>query len=178
MQLSMPITSKISTTQNCYHLVTIPAVMHRWFVSYYGRCVSWLSIQVISICTGLCANTTAVTLDISGCEIDTEACPAVCRMLSQNTTLQNFFLNPVSLEKQEAVVMLDSCRFNTTLELLSLVQWPESEFQFSSDPDIEHILQESQPNQTKLIFHVCWLVGMPCRYMQLYMCLCLALQEN
>ena len=70
----------------------------------------------------LCANTTLVTLDICGCEIDTEACPAVCGMLSQNATLQNFFLNPVSLEKQEAIAMIDSCRANATLELLSLVQ--------------------------------------------------------
>ena len=38
--------------------------------NYY---VSWSSTQVSSICTGLCTNTTVVTLDISGCYIDTEA---------------------------------------------------------------------------------------------------------
>ena len=61
--------------------------------------VSWSPTQVGSICTGLCANTTVVTLDISGCYIDTDACHAVCDMLSQNTTLQHLFLNPVHLEK-------------------------------------------------------------------------------
>ena len=130
-----------------------------WLSRYYGRCVSWSSTQVVSICAGLRANTTLVTLDISGCEIDTEACHAVCEMLSQNTTLQNFFLNPIHLEKQDAIAMIDSCRANTTLELLSLVKWPESEFQFSFDPDIEHLLQESQLNQTELVFNVYWLVG-------------------
>ena len=60
--------------------------------------VSWSPTQVCSICTGLCANTTVVTLDISGCYIDTDACHAVCGMLSQNTTLQHLFLNPVYLE--------------------------------------------------------------------------------
>ena len=98
------------------------------FAWYHSRCVSWSSTQVISICAGLRANTTVVTLDISGCEIDAEACPAVCELLSQSTTLQNFFLNPVSLEKQDAIAMIDSCRANTTLKLLSLVKWPEDEF--------------------------------------------------
>ena len=84
--------------------------------------VSWSSTQVCSICTGLCANTTVVTLDISGCCIDTEACHAVCGMLSQNTTLQHLFLNPVQLDKQEAITMIENCRDNDTLELLSLVQ--------------------------------------------------------
>ena len=114
---------------------------------------------MVSICTGLCTNTTLVTLDISGCYIDTEACTAVCNMLSQNTTLQHLFLNPVQLEKQEAIDMINSRKANATLEVLSLVQWPESEFQFSSDPDIKHLLQESQPNQTKSTFNVHWLVG-------------------
>ena len=148
------------------------------FARYHGRYVSWSSTQVISICTGLRANTTVVILDISGCEIDTEACHAVCEMLSQNTTLQNFFLNPVNLEKQDAIAMIDSCRANTSLELLSLVLWPESEFQFSSDPDIEHLLQESQQNLTKPVFHVYWLVSMPCRCIQLHTCLCIVLQED
>ena len=86
-------------------------------------CVSWSSTQVISICTGLCANTTVVTLDISGCYIDGVACDAVCGMLSQSKTLKHLFLNPVQLEKQEAIAMIDSCRANNTLELLALVQW-------------------------------------------------------
>ena len=100
-----------------------------------------------SICTGLCANTTVVTLDISGCYIDTEACHAVCGMLSQNTTLQHLFLNPVQLDKQEAITMIESCRDNDTLELLSLVQWPPSTcddegkdpFQYLCDPEINRV---------------------------------------
>ena len=128
------------------------------FAWYHGKCVSWSSTQVCSICTGLCANTTVVTLDISGCYIDTEACHGVCGMLSQNTTLQHLFLNPVQLEKQEAITMIESCRDNATFELLSLVQWPDSEFVFSSDKDIEQSLQESQQYPTKSVIKVYWLV--------------------
>jgi len=124
--------------------------------------ISWSSAQVSSICTGLCANTIVITLDISGCYIDTEACHAVCSMLSQNTTLQHLFLNPVHLEKQEAVAMVDSCRANATLKLLSLVQWPpktwfndkgKGPFQYSHDPEISHIFQQIQPH-----LNVYWLV--------------------
>ena len=125
--------------------------------------VLWSSTQVSSICTGLCTNTTVVTLDISGCYIDTEACHSVCGMLSQNTALKHLFLNPVHLEKQDAVAMIDSYRANDTLELLSLVQWPpklfhdDSErkdpFQYSHDPEITHILQQIQPH-----LNVYWLV--------------------
>ena len=125
--------------------------------------VLWTSTQVSSICTGLCTNTTVVTLDISGCSIDTKACHSVCGMLSQNTALKHLFLNPVHLEKQDAVAMIDSYRANDTLELLSLVQWPpklfhdDSEgkdpFQYSHDPEITHILQQIQPH-----LNVYWLV--------------------
>ena len=122
--------------------------------------VLWSSTQVSSICTGLCTNTTVVTLDISGCYIDTEACHSVCGMLSQNTTLKHLFLNPVHLEKQDAVAMIDSGRANDTLELLSLVQWHRERlstvkdpFQYSHDPEITHILQQIQPH-----LNVYWLV--------------------
>ena len=124
--------------------------------------VSWLSAQVSSICTGLCTNTTVVTLDISGCYIDTEACHSVCDMLSQNTTLKHLFLNPVHLEKREAIALIDSSRASDTLELLSLVQWPPSipfyskgkdPFQYSHNPEITHILQQIQPH-----LNVYWLV--------------------
>ena len=136
--------------------------------------VSWTSTQVSSICTGLCTNTTVVTLDISGCYIDTKACHSVCVMLSHNTALKHLFLNPLHLEKQDAVAMIDCCRANDTLELLSLVQWPpknwydvcDSEgkyrerlikindsFQYSHDPEITHILQQIQPH-----LNVYWLV--------------------
>ena len=122
--------------------------------------VSWSSRHVSSICTGLCTNTTVVTLDISGCYIDTEACHSVCGMLSQNTTLKHLFFNPVHLEKQDAVAMIDSGRANDTLELLSLVQWHRERlstvkdpFQYSHDPEITHILQQIQPH-----LNVYWLV--------------------
>ena len=125
--------------------------------------VLWSSTQVSSICTGLCTNTTMVTLDISGCYIDTKACHSVCGMFSQNTTLKHLFLNPVHLEKQDAVAMIDSYRANDTLELLSLVQWPpkfgldhregKDPFQYSHDPEITHILQQIQPH-----LNVYWLV--------------------
>ena len=139
-----------------------------------NKCISWSSAQVSSICTGLCVNTTVVTLDISGCHIDTEACHVVCGMLSQNTTLKHLFLNPVHLEKQEAVAIIDSCGANTTLELLSLVQWPakiyvydakgKDPFQYSCDPEIKNVLlkilklREDQEN-SKPVLNVIWLVA-------------------
>ena len=146
--------------------------------------VSWSPTQVCSICTGLCANTTVVTIDITGCYIDTDACHAVCGMLSQNTTLQHLFLNPVHLEKQQATTMIDSCRANATLELLSLVQWPpkiwsnvlgKDPFQYSCDPEINHVLLEIQKlrqEKDKPLLSVYWLVAiyivLMCCYLILY----------
>ena len=153
-----------------------------WSISY----VSWSSTQVCSICTGLCANTTCtvVTLDISGCYIDTEACNAVCGILSQNTTLQHLFLNPVHLEKPEAIAMIDSCRANATLELLSLVQWPPKSvlfpekndpFQYSCDPEITDVLlkiQKLRQEKNEPLLNVYWLVAiyivLMCCYLILY----------
>ena len=150
--------------KNCLTLNHSLNIMDFTSLRYPGlRYVLWSSTQVSSICTGLCTNTTVVTLDISGCYIDTKACHSVCGMLSQNTTLKHLFLNPVHLEKQDAVAMIDSYRANDTLELLSLVQWPpklfhdDSEgkdpFQYSHDPEITHILQQIQPH-----LNVYWLV--------------------
>ena len=129
------------------------------FASHYTppQYVSWSSTQVGPICTGLCTNTTVVTLDISGCYIDTEACHSVCGMLSQNTTLKHLFLNPVHLDKEEAISVIGSCRANNTLELLSLVQWsPKSTvypFQYSHDPGITTIIEQIQPH-----LNIYWLV--------------------
>ena len=132
------------------------------FASLPYRYVSWSSTQVSSICTGLCTNTTVVTLDITGCYIDTEACHSVCGMLSQNTTLKHLFLNPLHLEKQEAIALINSGRANDTFELLSLVQWPantifhsegKDPFQYMCAPEITHILQQMQPH-----LNVYWLV--------------------
>ena len=137
--------------------------------------VSWSSTQVRSICTGLCANTTVVTLDISGCYIDTEACHALCGMFLENTTLQHLFLNPVQLEKQEAIAMINSCSANSALELLSLVQWPpkglrndikgKEPFQYSCDPEINHMLltiQKLRQERDKPLLNVYWLVSFHC----------------
>ena len=145
--------------------------LYVWQILY----VSWSSTQVCSICTGLCANTTVVTLDISGCYIDTEACHAVCGMLSQNTTLQHVFLNPVQLDKQEAITMIESCRDNDTLKLLSLVQWPpkgwsndnkgKDPFQYSCNPEINHVLlkiQKLRQERDKPLLNVYWLVSFHC----------------
>ena len=123
----------------------------------------WSSTQVCSICTGLCANTTVVTLDISGCYIDAKACRAVRDILSQNTTLKHLFLNPVQLKKQEAITMIESCRDNDTLELLSLVQWPhkgKDPFKYSHDQEITHTLQEIhklRQQKDKPLLNVSWL---------------------
>ena len=148
--------------------------------------VLWSPTQVCSICTGLCANTTVVTLDISGCYIDTDACHAVCGVLSQNTTLQHLFLNPVHLEKQQAILMIDSCRANATLELLSLVQWPpktllwandqgKDPFQYSFGPQINHVLlkiQKLRQDKDEPLLSVYWLVAiyivLMCCYLILY----------
>ena len=146
--------------------------------------VSWSPTQVCSICTGLCANTTVVTLDVTGCYIDTDACHAVCDMLSQNTTLQHLFLNPVHLEKQQAIAMIDSCRANATLGLLSLVQWPpkmwlniqgKDPFQYSCDPEINRVLlkiQKLRQEKDEPLLSVYWLVAiytvLMCCYLILY----------
>ena len=144
--------------------------------NHFGnKYVPWSSTQVCSICTGLCANNTVVTLDISGCYIDTEAGSAVCGMLSQNTTLQHLFLNPVHLEKPEAITMIDSCRANATLELLSLVQWPPKKknslrltdeekdpFDFSAYKGIEDMLlqvQKLRQQKAKPLLSIYWLVN-------------------
>ena len=129
-------------------------------------------------------STTVVTLDISGCYIDTDACHAICGMLSQNTILQHLFLNPVHLEKQQAITMIDSCRANATLELLSLVQWPpkmwpddqgKDPFQYSCDLEINLVLLKIQilrQEKDKPLLNVYWLVViyivLMCCYLILY----------
>ena len=86
--------------------------------------VQWSSEHVCCICTGLQSNNSLVTLDISGCYIDKTASDAVCVMLSVNTSLKHLFLNPVHLEKLEAIAIFNSCVSNTTLELLTLFWLP------------------------------------------------------
>ena len=85
----------------------------------------WSSSQVCFICSGLQPNKTLVSLDISGCYIDKTAGNAICSMLTVNTSLKHFLLNPVHMEKPEAVAMIYACNINATLEELSLVRWPK-----------------------------------------------------
>ena len=133
--------------------------------------IPWSSSQVISICHGLCAlNTTVVTLDISGCYIDAKACDIICSMLTKNTILQHLFLNPTYLEKQGAIDIINSCMHNTTLKLLSLIQWPlkkllhdqgKDPFQFSTDKDVELAVQQiknTRQQKNKPILQIYWLV--------------------
>ena len=73
-------------------------------------------------------------------------------MLLHNTTLQHLFLNPVRLDKQEAIAIIENCIDNATLELLSLVQWPlkklsgypshakKNPFIFSAAQEIKQVL--------------------------------------
>ena len=147
----------------------------------------WSSSQICSICTGLQFNNTLVRLNISGCYIDKTASDAVCVMLSLNTSLQHLFLNPVHMEKPEAVVIIDTCNTNTTLEVLSLVKWPDNDddiekirdktwkFTFSTDQEIDHILdqvQKSRQDKKKPILKVIWLVSVPCMLCCYGFCLC------
>ena len=128
-------------------------------------CTLWSSAQVSSICAGLHANITLVTLDISGCYIDTEACDAVCGILSENKTLQHLFLNPVHLEKQQAIDMIGRCNGNRSLKLLSLVQWSANlpvheqlENPLSHDPDALLMIQNIQQENDQLPLQIYWLV--------------------
>jgi len=87
--------------------------------------LQWSSEHVCCIFTGLQSNNTLVTLDISGCYIDKAASDAICVMLSNsNTSLKHLFLNPVHLEKVQAIAVFNSCINNNTLELLTLVCLP------------------------------------------------------
>ena len=153
---------KCLTFNQSVNVIDLNLLVHKVVLSRVH--ILWSSTQVSSICTGLCANTSLVTLDITGCYIDTEACHDVCNMLSQNKTLQHLILNPVHLEKQEAVAMIDSCRTNDTFQLLSLVHWSpkltsddvtgKDSFQYSSDPEVMLILKQTQSH-----LKVYWLVS-------------------
>ena len=131
-------------------------------LAYYSdQYVTWSSSQVGNICTGLHVNTSLVTLDISGCSIDSAAIDALCEMMSLNSSLKYFFVNPVDLQKTEAVTMIQGCEVNDTLEVLSLVQWPAGKYEFCSDEEIEHTLQvigKSRQDKNKKLLQVYWLV--------------------
>ena len=151
---------KCLTLNKSVNVIDFTAV-HLMLSSY----VSWSHRQVNIICAGLCDNTTLVTLDISGCDINTKACRAVCDMLSKNKTLQHLFLNPALLEKREAIALINSRRCNpeSAIKHLSLVKWPpkfwsgsdrKDSFQYSCDQEITDILQQIQE-----LLNVYWLVA-------------------
>ena len=124
--------------------------------------VTWSPAQVGCICKRLHDNITMVTLDISGCSIDNNA---VSMMLSCNISLRHLFLNPCHMEKSDAIVIFSSCRTNTTLELLSLVQWPNKRYHFKADKDIVNELsdvQESRQAKNKPTLRIYWLVRHNC----------------
>ena len=146
---------------NSVRLLSLPP-----FQLFVPVCILWSSAQVSSICAGLRANTTVVTIDISGCYIDTEACRSVCGMLSENKTLQHLFLNPVHFEKQQAIDMINSCNDNHSLELLSLVQWcvnfpmdVQDENPLSRDPDVLLMIQNIRQENDQLPLQIYWLVA-------------------
>ena len=132
------------------------------FACFSDKHVTWSPAQVGSICKGLHNNITMVTLDISGCSIDSAASDAVSVMLSSNTSLRHLFLNPCHIEKPEAVTIINSCRSNSTLELLSLVQWPEKKFHFATDKEIVEVLfqvhHQSRQGRGHPILKIYWLV--------------------
>ena len=106
-----------------------------------------------------------VTLDISGCSIDSTASDAVSVMLSSNTSLRHFFLNPLHMEKSDAITIIESCKVNTTLELLSLVQWPGKKFHFTADEEMVDVLfqvEQSQQVKSRPVLNIYWLVGHIC----------------
>ena len=132
------------------------------FACFPDKHVTWSPTQVGSICAGLCNNITMVTLDISGCSIDSTASYAVNTMLSSNKSLQNFFLNPLHMDKSDAVIIISSCKINTTLELLSLVQWPEKKFEFKTDEEITDMVfqvHQSWEGKSRPSLKIYWLVG-------------------
>jgi len=135
------------------------------FACFSDKHINWSPVQVGSICTGLCDNITMVTLDISGCSIDSTASDAVSVMLSSNTSLRHFFLNPLHMEKSDAITIIESCKVNTTLELLSLVQWPGKKFHFTADEEMVDVLfqvEQSQQVKSRPVLNIYWLVGHIC----------------
>ena len=56
------------------------------------------------------------------------------------------------MEKSDAIVIFSSCRINTTLELLSLVQWPNKRYHFKADENIVNELSEKQFKMRETLF--------------------------
>ena len=132
-------------------------------VGYTDKHVLWSSVQVGAICNALQANSTLVTLDISGCLIDKDVHLTICVMLFLNTTLKHLFLNPIQMEKPEAVAIIGGCNFyrNATVEILSLVKWPKEKFSFSGSQEVTLALdqvQKSRQEKNKPLLNVVWLV--------------------
>lgn len=125
-------------------------------VGHTDKHVKWSSIQVSTIFNALQANSTLVTLDISGCIIDKGVCLTICVTLFLNTALKHLFLNPIQMEKTDAVAIIGRCK---TLEILSLVKWPKNKFSFSASEEIMVTLkqvQKSHQTNNLPILNVVW----------------------
>ncbi|XP_065900460.1 NACHT, LRR and PYD domains-containing protein 14-like isoform X2 [Dysidea avara] len=127
--------------------------------------VQWSSSQVCFFCSGLQSNSTVTLLDITGCYIDKTASDSVSKMLSVNTSLRHLFLNPVHMEKPDAVMIIESCKTNTELEILSLhCNWLDDQsetnkFTFATDPKICEMVgqvQNSRQDKMKPNLHIIW----------------------
>ena len=132
------------------------------FGYYSDKYVAWSSLQVAFICAGLHGNISLVTLDISGSSLDNVASNAICEMLALNKTLTNLFINPVELQLPEAMAVIQCCKANLILEILSLVQWPGGKYEFSTDEQIVNTLQEVEKlrmEKNKKLLQVYWLVN-------------------
>ena len=131
------------------------------FACFSDKHVTWSPVQVGSICIGLHNNITMATLDISGCSVDNMAGDAISTMLLSNSSLKHFFLNPLDMDKSDAITIIKSLQTNVTLELLSLVHWPDKMFNFKESEEITevliqvHQLRESQGYPPLKIY---WLV--------------------
>lgn len=151
------------------------------FACFSDKHVTWSPIQVSSVCEGLCNNNTMVMLDISGCSIDSTASDAISMMLSVNVSLRHFFLNPLNMEKSDGMTIIGSCRTNVTLEVLSLVQWPEKRFHsIADDEEIGHVLfqvQDSRQSKKQPLLIIYWLVQL-CHHYCLLNCVCVYLIGN
>ena len=91
------------------------------------------------------------------------------------------------MERPGAVAIIDTCNTNTTLEVVSLVKWPDNDddqrkmlegtfkFTFSTDLEIGLIFDQvikSRQDKKKPILKVIWLVSVPYVFCCYSFCLC------
>ena len=158
------LTSGSNTLGQCLsHCLTVnKSLVTIDFACFSDKHVTWSSVQVGSICIGLHNNVTLATLDISGCSIDNMASDAISTMLLSNNSLKHFFLNPLHMDKSDAIIIIEGLQINMTLELLSLVQWPEKTFYFIDDEEIIEVLSRVHQLRRSMkcpALNIYWLVS-------------------